>query len=157
MIQAKSGDTVKVHYKGFLVDGSLFDSSIGKEPFEFTIGRKMVLPRFENSVIGMKEGETQTLTIAAEDAYGHRREDLIVTIPRSQIPPHTNPQLGSVMQVHLKEGDVMNVTIIDITDDTIILDGNHPLAGRNLTFHIELLEIIPRAIEEYSMPHGGTE
>jgi len=148
MVKAKSGDTVKVHYKGFLVDGSLFDSSIDKEPLEFTIGQKMVLPGFENTVIGMKEGDTQTLTLAAEDAYGHRREDLLVTIPRSQIPPHTNPQLGSVMQVHLKEGAVMNVTIVDITDDTIILDGNHPLAGKNLTFNIELLEVIPRATEE---------
>jgi peptidylprolyl isomerase len=157
MIKAKSGDTVKVHYKGYLVDGSLFDSSIDKEPFEFTIGQKMVLPGFENTVIGMKEGDTQTLTLAAEDAYGHRREDLVVTIPKSRIPRHTNPQLGSVMQVHLKEEEVMNVTIIDITDDTIILDGNHPLAGRNLTFNIELLEVIPRTMEEHSIPHGGTE
>lgn len=147
MVKAKPGDTVKVHYKGFLADGSLFDSSIGKEPFEFTIGRKMVLPGFENTVIGMNEGDTRTLTIAAEDAYGHRREDLIVTISRSRIPPNTKPQLGSVMQVHLKEGEVMNVTIIDITDDTIMLDGNHPLAGKDLTYHIELLEVIPLITE----------
>lgn len=142
MAQAKAGDKVRVHYSGSLEDGTIFDSSLEKEPLEFTLGREMVIPGFENAVVEMNEGDTKTVTIPPEDAYGHRREELVVDIEKSRIPPSIDPQLGMVLQVSSHDGTIAVVTVTDITEDTVTLDGNHPLAGEELIFEIKLLEIV---------------
>lgn len=142
MAQAKVGDRVRVHYSGFLEDGTMFDSSLEKEPFEFTLGEEMVIPGFENAVIGMKVGDTKKVSVPPEEAYGNYSEDLVVVIDRAQIPDHIDPELGMMLQVRSQEGTTTNVTITDISEDTVTLDGNHPLAGKELTFEIELLEIV---------------
>ena len=142
MAQAKPGDTVKVHYNGSLEDGTIFDSSLGKEPLTFTLGQGMVIPGFENAVLGMNEGETKTVTIPPEEAYGPYDEDLVVTIERAQIPPHIAPEIGMVLQVTSQDGRVSNVTVTEMTEKTVTLDGNSPLAGKNLTFEIKLESII---------------
>ena len=142
MAQAQRDDTVKVHYRGTLHDGTVFDSSFEKEPLEFTIGRNMVIPGFESGVVGMKVGETHTITIAAPDAYGHYRDDLVIIVARSAFPPETDLKPGTVMTVHLGSGDDTNVTIKELTEENVVLDGNHPLAGEDLTFEIQLVELV---------------
>ncbi len=142
MPSAKSGDTVKVHYKGTLADGTEFDSSLDREPFVFTLGENMVIPGFENAIIGMEVGETKSVTIPSNDAYGPYRQDLVVEIEKGLIPPNINPELGMVLQLQSEEGEITNVTVTEISDNTVTLDGNHPLAGQDLTFEIQLLEIV---------------
>lgn len=142
MVQVQQNDTVKVHYRGTLQDGTVFDSSFEKEPLEFTIGRNMVIPSFENGVVGMKVGQTHTITIAAQDAYGRYRDDLVINIERSAFPPDADLKPGMVMTVHLGDGDDTNVTIRKLTNEHVILDGNHPLAGKDLTFEIQLVELV---------------
>ena len=133
---AKSGDTVKVHYTGKLADGTVFDSSVGSEPYEFTLGQGQTISGFEQAVIGMKVGETQTVTIPIDEAYGPRRDDLIVEIGRDRLSPDINPEVG--MQLTSGQG---TVTIIEVSEKTVKIDANHPLAGQDLTFDIELIEI----------------
>ncbi len=142
MEKAKRGNKVKVHYSGYLKDGTVFDCSPEKKPFEFTIGKGMVIQEFENAVIGMEQGDTKTITIPPENAYGDYEDDLIIVMKRSQIPSHIDPQIGTILKVRSKKGKNSNVTITDITEETITLDGNHPLAGKELNFEIKLLEII---------------
>lgn len=142
MPSAKSGDTVKVHYKGTLADGTEFDSSLDREPFVFTLGENMVIPGFENAIIGMEVGETKSVTIPSNDAYGPYRQDLVVEIEKALIPPNINPELGMVLQLQSEEGEITNVTVTEISENTVTLDGNHPLAGQDLTFEIQLLEIV---------------
>jgi peptidylprolyl isomerase len=135
---AKSGDTVKVHYTGKLADGTVFDSPAGSEPYEFTLGQGQTISGFEQAVIGMKVGETQTITIPVDEAYGPRRDDLIVEIGRDRLSPDINPEVG--MQLTSGQGAV---TIIEVSEKTVKIDANHPLAGEDLTFDIELVEIGP--------------
>jgi|Deesub1362A_J573_1020465.scaffolds.fasta_scaffold18801_2 FKBP-type peptidyl-prolyl cis-trans isomerase 2 len=142
MAKAKEGDTVRVHYSGFLEDGTVFDSSLERDPLEFTIGSGMLIPGFEEAVLGMDEGETKTVQISAEDAYGPRREELVITISKEQIPPDIDPVTGQELQVRTPNGMVTNVLVTDVTDDTVTLDANHPLAGKDLIFEIKLVEII---------------
>jgi peptidylprolyl isomerase len=142
MAQAQQDDTVKVHYRGTLQDGTVFDSSFKKEPMEFTIGQNMVIPGFEKGVVGMKVGQTHTINIAAPDAYGHYRDDLVIIVERSAFPSDANLKPGTVMKVHLGHGDDTNVTIKELTDENVVLDGNHPLAGEDLTFEIQLVELV---------------
>jgi len=141
MLQAKMGDKVKVHYTGFLEDGSVFDSSLEGEPFEFTLGEGKVIKGFEDAIIGMNEGETKTISIPPEDAYGPYRNDLIITINRSEISLGFEPIVNMPLQLHSPEGKVFNVVIKSVTEDTIELDANHPLAGKRLLFEIKLLKI----------------
>ncbi len=142
MAEAKLGDKVRVHYTGLLDDGTVFDTSVGREPFDFTIGENTVIPGFENAVVGMKVGDKKTISIPPGDAYGEYLDDLIVVINRSQIPPEIDAEVGMVLQVKSENGTATYVTVTDITDDAVTLDGNHPLAGKSLTFEIELLEIV---------------
>ncbi|MCX7858063.1 MAG: peptidylprolyl isomerase [Deltaproteobacteria bacterium] len=142
MLQAKLHDTVRVHYTVSLKDGSVFDSTEGREPFEFTIGEGMVIPGFENGVLGMREGETKTFSVSPEDGYGEYNEDLVVTIDKSYIPPHINPEVGMVLRVHSPHGGTTLVTVKQVTEDQVMLDANHPLAGKELTFEVKLLEIL---------------
>lgn len=141
MIQAKTGDTVRVHYTGTLDDGTVFDSSMERSPLEFTIGKGQVIPGFENGVLGMTPGDTKSVTITPEDAYGEYNPEAVIRIPRDQFPPDINPQVGMVLQVSLKDGRPAQVVITEVGDADVALDGNHPLAGKNLTFALNLVEI----------------
>ncbi len=142
MVQAKAGDTVRVHYSGFLDDGTVFDSSLDREPFEFTLGQGMVIPGFEDAVVGMDVGETKTVNIPSERAYGPYRDELLVSVERSQVPPNIEPDLGMELQIRTPEGTVTNVTITEMDEESITLDANHPLAGKDLILEIKLVEIV---------------
>jgi len=141
MTQAKSGDTVKVHYTGTLSDNTEFDSSQGGEPLSFTIGQNMVIPGFENGVVGMKVGESKKVSIPADQAYGPYNNGLVAAVPRSQVPPELDVSVGMVLQVRSTEGGLARAIVRDVSENEITLDLNHPLAGQDLTFEIELVEI----------------
>ncbi|MEM1271874.1 MAG: peptidylprolyl isomerase [Bacteroidota bacterium] len=142
MSKAKSGDTVRVHYTGTLDDGTQFDSSAGREPLEFTLGAGSVIPGFDKAVTGLETGESTTVRIPANEAYGERRDDLTVEIPRAQVPDHIPLELGIQLQVGTNDGGAMAMTIADVSETTVTLDGNHQLAGEALTFELELVEIV---------------
>jgi peptidylprolyl isomerase len=137
---ATHGDTVKVHYTGTLDDGTVFDSSIGREPIEFTIGAQAVIRGFEAAVEGLAVGSKTTVVIGPEDAYGPRVDDKITTVERSRLPDDPAPAVGMVLQAQAPDGIVL-FTITDVTDDVVTLDANHPLAGKQLTFEIEVTEV----------------
>lgn len=141
MGHAKSGDTVKIHYTGKLEDGTEFDTSAGREPLEFTLGSGQVIAGFDNAVDGMVKGDSKTVTIPAEDAYGERHDQLIQEVPKSALPDEMEPAIGMQLQSQSPDGQVMNLMITEVADDTITVDANHPLAGKPLTFDIELVEI----------------
>jgi peptidylprolyl isomerase len=141
MAQAKQGDRVKVHYKGSLEDGTVFDTSFDKEPMEFTLGEHMVIPGFENAIDGMNEGETSKTVIPPQEAYGDYNEKMIAVVDRSQIPPEVEIQIGMVLKVGDNESDATNVCVTELSEHTITLDGNHPLAGKSLIFEINLVEV----------------
>ncbi len=143
MEQAKNGDQVKVHYTGKLNDGTVFDSSEGREPLEFTLGEGQVIPGFESAVVGMEKGENKTTNIPSEEAYGPHYQEMVLVVPRSQFPPDVNPQVGDQLQLRQPNGQSFNVNVTDITPDSVTLDANHPLAGKDLTFDIRLVEITP--------------
>jgi peptidylprolyl isomerase len=141
MSQAKNGDTVKVHYTGRLENGEIFANSRDGDPLEFTIGGGDLIPGFENGIVGMEVGETKTITVPPEDAYGSRHEELLVHVNKDQFPEDLTPAIGQELQIRQKEGDPLRVTVADIDEDTITLDANHPLAGYTLTFNILLVAV----------------
>lgn len=138
MIEA--GKTVKVHYKGTLSDDNVFDSSEGRDPLEFEIGSGQVIPGFEAAVQDLEIGQTKKVEIPCADAYGEVQEDLIGQAPLSRLPEDLTPEVGMVLQMHAPDGD-MAVRIIDMDEENMTLDGNHPLAGQDLTFELTLVEI----------------
>ncbi len=140
MERAKPGNTVRVHYTGTLGDGTVFDSSRGRDPFEFVLGAGQVIPGFEQAVTGMEVGERKTVTIPAEAAYGPHRQDLTLTVGRDQFPAHITPAVGQQLQM-TRRGQVFTVTVQEVSDQAVVLDANHPLAGEDLTFALELVEI----------------
>jgi peptidylprolyl isomerase len=140
MREARAGDTVRVHYTGTLDDGSVFDSSRGREPLEFTVGAGDVIAGFDQAVTGMRVGDEKTVTIAADDAYGQRRPELMVAVPRSEFPPHLTPARGERIEMS-QGGELFLVTVREITEERVVLDANHPLAGEALTFALALVEI----------------
>ena len=142
MTKAKTGDTVKVHFEGFLEDGTIFGSTMDDDPFEFTIGEKNMLPGFENAVIGMLKGDTKTITLSPEEAYGPHKKELVSVMERSGFPQEINIETGKRLRVRTQDGRYTMVTIKDLTEDNIVLDENDPLAGKTITFKIELVEII---------------
>lgn len=142
MAQAKVGDTVKVHYEGLLNDGSVFDSSIGGEPFEFVIGQEMVIPGFENAVVGMSVGESKSVEIPPAEGFGDYSDDLQITLERTQLPINIDPKLGMRLEIRFQEGDIRYFIITELTEENVTLDGNHPLAGQQIVLKIELLEIV---------------
>lgn len=158
MAQAKNGDKVRVHYTGTLEDGSIFDSSekgadecsddacgCGGQagaPMEFVIGEGHLIPKFEAAVIGLEPGQRVQVSIASEEAYGPRAEEMVAVIERSEIPGDINPEPGQQMEVILQDGSAMPVMVTEVSDTTITLDANHPLAGQDLTFDIKLVEIL---------------
>ncbi|WP_029893893.1 FKBP-type peptidyl-prolyl cis-trans isomerase [Desulfohalovibrio reitneri] len=141
MAQAKEGDKVKVHYTGKLDDGTVFDSSEGREPLEFKVGDQMVIPGFENAVVGLEEGESTTISFGPEDGYGNYQEGLSANISKEQIPEHIQPEVGMMLQFTTETGEPAHVVVTEIGEEEITLDANHPLAGQNLTFEITLQEI----------------
>ena len=141
MAEAKAGDTVRVHYVGTLADGREFDSSQGRDPLEFTLGAGQVVPGFDRGVTGMEPGERRTLQIAAADAYGPRREEMVMQVPRDRVPPDLDPQVGQQLQMTAGDNVIM-VTVTDVSDDALTLDANHRLAGEDLTFEVRLVEIV---------------
>ena len=141
MQAVKEGDTVKVHYKGTLEDGAVFDESTERGPLEFKVGEKKVIPGFEEAVVGMQEGETKVKTIPSEEAYGPRREEMLLKVPRSELPEGLEPEVGQPLQVTTQEGQPVPVRIAEITEEQVTLDANHPLAGKDLTFELKVVEI----------------
>ena len=141
MSKAETGNTVKVHYTGRLNDDTQFDSSAGRDPLEFTLGTGQVIPGFEEAVTGMSIGDSKTVTIPAEQAYGPHHDDLILVVERSQIPAHINPEVGQQLEIHQQDGRAAAVVITEVTDESVSLDANHPLAGQDLIFDLELVEI----------------
>jgi peptidylprolyl isomerase len=138
----KEGDTVKVHYTGTIADGTVFDTSREREPLEFTLGEGKLIPGFEKAVVGMKVGDTSKVTIPSDEAYGEKREDMVIDVDKGQIPPDIKPEVGQQLQVQQKDGGAIPVVITEITDETVQLDANHPLAGQDLTFEIEVVEVV---------------
>ncbi len=141
MTQAKDGDNVKVHYTGKLDDGTVFDSSVDRDPLEFTIGSGMIIPGFEQAVIGMSPGDSKTELIPSDRAYGPYLEDMVLTVEREQIPLELEPEIGQQLQLQHPTGQVIPVVITEVSPETVTLNANHPLAGEDLTFEINLVEI----------------
>lgn len=141
MSNAKSGDTVKIHYTGTLDDGTRFDSSEGRDPLEFQLGSGQVIPGFDKAVEGMAVGEKKQVNIPAEDAYGPRHDQMVQEVPRDQLPADLAVQVGMALQAQQPDGNVVNLTVTEVTDESITVDANHPLAGKALNFAIELVAI----------------
>ena len=141
MSQAKAGDTVKVHNTGTLDDGTQFDSSQGRDPLQFTLGAGNVIPGFDKGVTGMSVGETKTILIPSEEAYGPHHEQLTQDVPRSAMPADLELESGMVLNAQGPDGQTLNFTVVEFNDETVKVDGNHPLAGKDLTFALELVAI----------------
>ena len=141
MTEVKSGDTVRIHYTGTLADGSTFDSSQGRAPLEFTVGSGQIIPGLDRELPGMQVGEKKKVTIAADDAYGQRQDGAMQAIPRDQIPAEITLEVGTGLQMRTPQGQTVNVTVAEVTAETVTLDANHPLAGKELNFDFEVVEI----------------
>jgi FKBP-type peptidyl-prolyl cis-trans isomerase 2 len=137
----KDGDKVKIHYKGTLDDGTVFDSSEGRDPLEFEVGSKQVIPGFEKAVKGMKKGDKKTFKIDCKDAYGEPNPAMVQSIPRDKLPADQEPKEGMMVGIGLPNGQQMPAKITKVTDKEVTMDLNHPLAGKNLTFEIELVSV----------------
>ena len=143
MQQVQNGDKVKVHYHGKLRNGETFDSSQGREPLEFTVGGGQVIKGFDEGVKGMQVGDKRTVEIEVQDAYGEKNEDMIIEFPKAQFPPDMNPEAGMQLMMNNGQGQQFPVVIKEVGEETVLLDANHPLAGEDLIFDIELVEIAP--------------
>jgi peptidylprolyl isomerase len=133
------GKTVKVHYKGTLDDGSVFDSSEGRDPLEFQVGSGQVIPGFDSAIQQMDVGSSKTITIPSNEAYGEVRQEMIALIPHAQLPDDLDPQVGQMLQLQTPQG-ALPVRVTDVKDNGIVIDGNHPLAGEDLTFELTVVE-----------------
>lgn len=142
MSNVKTGDTVRVHYTGKLGDGTPFDSSVGRDPLEFAIGGGNVIPGFESAVEGMAVGQSKSVTIEPEDAYGPRREQLVQEVPRTQLPDDMEPAVGMQLEARTESGQALRFMVTSVREDKVTIDGNHPLAGKTLEFDIELVAIV---------------
>ena len=141
MKQAKSGDNVKVHYHGRLNDGTTFDSSDGREPLAFKLGSGMVIKGFDDGIAGMIVGDKKTINIPFTDAYGAAEPERIIEFPKEQFPEDLKPEVGMGLQMNDNAGNVIPVIIAEVKEDSVVLDANHPLAGKDLIFDLELMEI----------------
>lgn len=141
MTTLKRGDTAKVHYTGTLDDGRVFDTSKNREPLEFELGGGQIISGFEIGVEGMEVGETRKIEVSPEEAYGFHREELVMKVPSGEFPEHITPEVGTQLQVKQQDGTPFGVVITEVSEETVTLDANHPLAGQTLHFQVELLEI----------------
>jgi len=141
MTKVKNNDTVKVHYTGTLTDGTIFDSSEDREPLEFTLGQGMLIPGFESAVIGMAVNETRTCNIPCDEAYGEKNPEMVQQVPKSQLPEDLKAEIGMQLMSSMPDGSEFPVMVIDVTDENITVDANHPLAGQDLTFEIKVVSI----------------
>jgi peptidylprolyl isomerase len=141
MTQANSGDTVRVHYTGTLSNGEQFDSSEGREPLEFTLGSGQVIAGFDDALTGMTVGENKTVTIPAAEAYGEHNAELLHKVPREQMPAEIELETGMELGAQDQAGNPINFVVVEFDDATVTLDANHPLAGQDLTFALELVEV----------------
>lgn len=141
MGEAKNGDSVQVHYTGKLEDGTVFDSSEGGDPLAFRLGEGSAIPGFENAIVGMQEGETRTAHVSPEQAYGPYQDENVFAVPRSEFPPELDLKVGEQLQVRQQDGQAFIVTVQNVNDNEVMLDANHPLAGKDLTFNIRLVKI----------------
>jgi peptidylprolyl isomerase len=140
--KVKKGDTVKVHYTGKLEDGKEFDSSLERQPLQFEVGAGRVIKGFEDAVVGLEVGEKKTVTIPAKNAYGSYDENLLIEIPKKNVPKGIAPEVGMRLQLVNQQGQAAHVVVTEILDETVTLDANHPLAGKTLVFDLEVLEIL---------------
>ena len=141
MTQVKQGDTVRIHYTGTLNDGTTFDSSDGRDPLEFVVGSGQIIPGLDVALPGMAEGEAKTVKIEPEQAYGPVHDDARQSVPRGDIPADIPLEMGTQLQVQTPDGQTMTVTVVELSDEQVTLDANHPLAGQDLTFAFEVVSI----------------
>lgn len=142
MTEVKPGDKVRIHYTGTLADGSVFDSSEGRDPLEFTVGSGQIIPGLDKAIPGMTVGDKKTVVAIADEAYGQPDPNARQAVPRGQIPPEIPLEVGLMLEMRTPNGQSMPVTVVEITEDSVTLDANHRLAGEDLTFAIELIEIV---------------
>ena len=140
--QATNGDTVLFHYTGSLTDGTVFDSSSGRDPLQVTIGSGQVIRGVDEALLGMAPGEEKTVTVGADEAYGPRRPELLHEVERAAIPPEVNVEVGSQLEGRDTGGQRLRLTVVDVAEDKVTLDANHPLAGQDLTFDLQLVQIV---------------
>ncbi|WP_417672463.1 FKBP-type peptidyl-prolyl cis-trans isomerase [Roseibium sp.] len=141
MTEVKAGDKVRIHYKGTLADGSVFDSSEGRDPLEFTVGSGQIIPGLDNAIPGMKVGDEKTVQVPCDQAYGPKDPNATQPVPRDQFPPDIPMEVGTQLQVQTPNGQVMTVSIVEVGEENVVLDANHPLAGKDLIFEFSLVEI----------------
>jgi FKBP-type peptidyl-prolyl cis-trans isomerase 2 len=141
MAEVKAGDTVSIHYKGTLDDGSVFDSSEGRDPLQFTVGSGQIIPGLDKALPGMAVGDEKTVNVVSAEAYGAKDPNATQPVPRDQFPPDIPLEIGTQLQVQTPNGQMMTVSIVEVDDDNVTLDANHPLAGKDLTFAITLVAI----------------
>lgn len=141
MTQAKSGDTIKVNYTGRLDNGEVFDTTENRQPFELVLGQTRVISGFENALVGMSPGESKTVKLPPGEAYGPRREEMVVTIDRNRIATDAEVEVGQALQLKASDGTPVAARVTQVNDADVVVDANHPLAGQALTFEISLLEV----------------
>lgn len=142
MARARIGDTVRVHYMGKLDDGTVFDTTIAGDPIEFTIGEQQVIPGFEQAIIGMELGQSQTIQVPASKAFGSYRDELVQMVHPDQFPEGVRPETGQQLEIPPQEGQNFVVQVTDVSESAVTLDANHPLAGKDLIFDVRLVEIL---------------
>jgi peptidylprolyl isomerase len=143
MAQVQNGDKIKVHYHGKLTNGETFDSSEGKDPLEFVVGSGQVIKGFDEGVMGMEVGDKKTVDIPVADAYGAKQDEMLIEFPKDQFPPEMNPEVGMQLMMSNGSGQNFPVRVAEVKEDSVVLDANHPLAGEDLTFDLELVSIEP--------------
>jgi peptidylprolyl isomerase len=142
MAEAKQGDTVKVHYTVRLEDGTILGSTTNHEPLQFTIGEGEILPGFEEAIVGMNPGESKTVQVPADGAFGPHQEEMIVVVGRNRLPADLKPKAGESLLFRQEDGKTITVMVTDVSESSVTIDANHPLAGKDLTFDIQFVEIL---------------
>lgn len=142
MARAKNGDTVKVHYTGKFKDGSVFDTSRERDPLQFTIGANQIIRGFEKAVVGMSPGEAKTTEVPADEAYGPHHPEMVLEVSQNKIPEHIKPEVGQQLQIRQGDKAPVLVKVTEVTESSVTLDANHPLAGKDLIFDLQLVEIL---------------
>lgn len=141
MSQASAGNKIAIHYTGTLADGSVFDSSEGREPLSFTMGEGQIIPGLESALDGLSEGDEKTVTVPADDAYGQKNPQAVQQVPRATIPDNIPLDLGTQLQMQTPDGQAIPVTVAEVTEEHVLLDANHPLAGKDLTFEVKVVSV----------------